>query len=135
MSKKRYMKHIQTYRIHESTLSPINNLMSAYTKVTEPIENIGTIYDVKVLAVDRNRISHKYPQWKSYIGSHHWGKGTSYIPEDSIWIAQGLSQEEFVRVVNHELIERKAMQDLQSQGMTPGESWNIAHPTIKTMGF
>ena len=98
-------------------------------------EEIGVIAGVRVIAIDREAISQVHPEWRSYIGSHHWGKGTSYIPEDEIWVTQGLSPEEFVRVANHEAIERIAMRDLQAQGLSPEESWKIAHPSVRSMGF
>lgn len=98
-------------------------------------EEIGEIEGVKIIAIDKEAISRVHPEWQRYLGSHHWGKGTSYIPQDEIWIAQGLTPEEFVRLVNHESIERLAMRDLQAQGLSPEESWHIAHPTVKSMGF
>jgi len=129
------VRHIQSYHIYEYELSPIKELLFKYSQSSEEIEFIGEIEGVKVMSVDREKISHKHPQWKNYIGSHHWGKESSYIPEDSIWVAQGLSLKEFIRVVNHELIERKMMRDLQDNGMTTKNSWNIAHHWVKDIGF
>ncbi len=128
------MKHITPYHIYES-VSQVEALVPLYQRAKGEMVELGSVYGVRVIAVDRALVSEKYPEWEEYIGSHHWGKRSSYIDPDAVWVAQGLSTSEFIRVVNHELIEREAMRALQDQGMTPEESWSLAHPMVKSMGF
>jgi hypothetical protein len=52
-----------------------------------------------------------------------------------VWIAKGLDDATFVRVVNHEIIERSMMKGLVQKGMSSEEAWSIAHPRVKSMGF
>ncbi len=91
---------------------------------------------LKIVSVERKKLEKEQPEWKEYIGSHHWGKGTNYIPEDEIWIVKGLSRDEFIRVVNHELVEREAMRALiDEKGLTSEEAWEIAHNWVKSIGL
>jgi len=133
------IKNILTYTelITESkTSNAIEALVSDYLEAVGAQQELGVINGIKVVAVDRDKISEQHPEWSKYLGSHHWGKSTSYIPEDTIWVAQGLSKDGFIRVVNHELIEREAMRALEdNEGMTPEQAWDIAHPWVKSIGF
>jgi len=135
----RQMKHILSYSelITESkTSNAIDSLIPAYLKSSRAQQKLGVINGIKVVAVDRAKISEQHPEWTEYLGSHHWGMKTSYIPEDTIWVAQGLSKDEFIRVVNHELIEREAMRALEdNEEMTPEQAWDIAHHWVKSIGF
>ena len=133
------MKHILTYSelLNESkTSDSIVSLIQTYKNPAGDHQSLGAINGIKVVSINRDKLAQKYPEWEEYLGSHHWGKGTKYIPEDTIWIAQGLSENEFIRVVNHELIEREAMRALEdNQGMTPEQAWEVAHNWVKSIGF
>ena len=133
------MGHVKLYEefLNESRSSDlIRSLFQTYETPTSTKQILGSVNGIKVISVDRADLSTERPEWTEYIGSHHWGKGTDYIPEDEIWISQGLSREDFIRVVNHELIEREAMRALRDEkGLTSEEAWKIAHHWIKSIGF
>jgi len=130
------MKHLLPHPINES-IDPVEELLPLYKSLHDPIQPLGKIGRIEVISVDRGQLAKQHPEWsiKKYIGSHHWGKGTQYIPQDQVWIAQGLDDATFVRVVNHEVIERSMMRELVQKGMTSEEAWSIAHPRVKSMGF
>lgn len=130
------MKHVLAFdQLFENSNSSIDVLLPLYLDSKKELVELGKVNGIRVISVNRDLISPQFPEWKKYLGSHHWGKKTSYIPEDAIWVAQSLAPEEFIRVVNHELIEREAMRALQSKGMSTEESWEIAHPWVKSLGF
>jgi len=131
------MKHIQTYQFfHEKSglYLDLTDLVSKYESLSGDQATIGEIDGVKIVSVNKERLGRNKLEWRKYIGSHHWGKKTSYIPEDEIWIAQGLEPKKFVRLVHHELVERELMRKLTSQGMTTLEAWKTAHYMVKSMG-
>ena len=81
-------------------------------------------------------MSKKYPVWNDYLGSHHYGKKSSHIPKDEIWISDKVSDRDLNGVIQHEVIERAIMRALQKfYGMTPEESWEIGHNVSKKLGF
>ena len=132
------MRHLKLYEDHTPSHpnATIEGMLPAYTAACSPIEEIGQVNGVRVVAVSRTALKGEHPEWGRYLGSHHWGKQTPYIPQDAIWVAQGLSPAEFVRVVHHELLERPMMRELQTRhGLTREESWDIAHPIVKSKGF
>jgi hypothetical protein len=128
------MRHLLPHPINES-IDPVQDLLLPYRTKHDPIQPLGKIGQIEVVSVDRSTLKQQHPEWEDYIGSHHWGKKTQYIPDHQIWIAQDLDDETFVRVVNHEIIERKMMKGLVEKGMTSEEAWAIAHPRVKSMGF
>ena len=128
------MRHLLPHPINEST-DPVEELLPLYRTKQEPIQPLGKIGQIEVVSVDRSSLEKKHPEWSTYIGSHHWGKKTHYIPKNQIWVAQDLDDKTFVRVVNHEIIERRMMKDLMDRGMTSEEAWSIAHPRVKAMGY
>ena len=128
------MRHLLPYPINES-MDPVEDLLPLYKTKHDPLQSLGKVGRIEVIAVDRGQLVKQHPEWSKYIGSHHWGKGTQYIPQDQVWIAQGLDDATFVRVVNHEIIERSMMKRLVQKGMSPEEAWSIAHPRVKSMGF
>jgi hypothetical protein len=97
---------------------------------------LGTYHGIKIYSVDRKSLELEKPEWRTYIGSHHWGKQTDYIPEDEIWISDDLDSAKFRKVLNHELVEREAMRALEEEkGMDSQEAWIMAHMWVKQMGF
>ena len=99
-------------------------------------ELLGTYHGIKVYIIDRSKLQVKYPEWRFYLGSHHWGKKTDYIPEDEVWVASDIIDPEFRRILNHELIEREAMRALEEEkGMDKNDAWIMAHMWVKQMGF
>ena len=128
------MRHLLPHPINEST-DPVEELIPLYRTKQEPIQPLGKIGQIEVVSVDRTSLKHQHPGWEDYIGSHHWGKKTQYIPRHQVWIAQDLDDETFARVVHHEIIERRMMKDLVQRGMTSEEAWAIAHPRVKAMGY
>jgi hypothetical protein len=128
------MRHLLPHPINES-IDPVQDLLLPYRTKHGPIQPLGKIGKIEVVSVDRSTLKHQHPEWEDYIGSHHWGKKTQYIPDHQIWIAQDLDDDTFVRVVNHEIIERRMMKGLVEKGMTSEEAWAIAHPRVKAMGF
>jgi hypothetical protein len=99
-------------------------------------ELLGIYHGIKVYIVDRAKLQVKYPEWRFYLGSHHWGKKTDYIPEDEVWVASDNTKSEFRRILNHELIEREAMRALEEEkGMSKDNAWVMAHMWVKQMGF
>ena len=128
------MRHLLPHPINES-IDPVEELLPLYKTKHDPIQPLGKIGGIEVISVDGEQLAKQHPEWSRYIGSHHWGKGTQYIPQNQVWIAQGLDDATFVRVVNHEIIERSMMKVLVQKGMSSEEAWSIAHPRVKSMGF
>ena len=128
------MRHLLPHPINEST-DPVEELLPLYKTNHDPIQPLGKIGQIEVVSVDRDHLANQHPEWSTYIGSHHWGKKTQYIPKHQIWVAQDLDDSTFVRVVNHEIIERRMMKELVQKGMTSEEAWAIAHPRVKAMGY
>ena len=128
------MRHLLPHPINESS-DPVQDLLPVYKTEHDPIQPLGKIGQIEVVSVDRDHLANQHPEWSTYIGSHHWGKKTQYIPKHQIWVAQDLDDSTFVRVVNHEIIERRMMKELVQKGMTSEEAWAIAHPRVKAMGY
>ena len=128
------MRHLLPHPINES-IDPVQDLLPVYKTKHDPIQPLGMIGQIEVVSVDREHLVNQHPEWSKYIGSHHWGKKTQYIPKHQIWVAQDLDDSTFVRVVNHEIIERRMMKELVQKGMTSEEAWAIAHPRVKAMGY
>jgi len=107
--------------------------------VTNPEgEIIGDYMGVKVRVINRDLVKMSMPEWWTYIGSHHWGKKTDYIPEDEIWIVQkrDFDLHRVKRLLNHEIIEREMMRALEEDlDMDPQTAWEQAHYYLKQMGF
>ncbi len=132
------MKHIRTYKFFQKDsglYTDLSDIVSKYQTLQGDRVEVGVIDGVKIVAVDKEKLGVNYKEWRKYIGSHHWGKKTSYIPEDEIWIAQDLKPKKFVRLIHHELIERELMRKLVEQGMTTLEAWKTAHHMVKSMGY
>jgi hypothetical protein len=92
-----------------------------------------TIIDgIKVYLIDSFILSQEYPVWNDYLGSHHYGKKSSHIPEDEIFISDKTPSEEIKRVILHEYVERAIMKVLETQyDMSPEQAWEIAHYFVK----
>jgi hypothetical protein len=137
------MKKIASYRIFEKTSvakSQIDLLSDAYVKKSEVANKYGDAigkYDlITVKVIDPEFIKFEKPEWSNYIGSHHWGKKTDYIPEYEIWVVKGLNEDRFRKLINHEIIEREMMRALEEeQGMDRQTAWEQAHYYVKQMGF
>jgi len=128
------MRHLLPHPINESS-DPVQDLLPVYKTKHDPIQPLGKIGQIEVVSVDRDHLVSQHPEWSKYIGSHHWGKKTQYIPPHQIWVSQDLDDSTFIRVVNHEIIERRMMKELVQKGMTSEEAWAIAHPRVKAMGY
>lgn len=99
-------------------------------------EIIDVIDGIKIRRIESDYVSKKYPVWNDYLGSHHYGKKSSHIPKDEIWISDKVSDRDLDGVIQHEVIERAIMRALQKfYGMTPEESWEIGHNVSKKLGF
>lgn len=99
---------------------------------------IGEIEGVKVRVINRDLVRGDHPEWDIYLGSHHWGKKTDYIPEEEIWIVQNpeFDLARVKKLLDHEIIERQMMRALQDdRNMDPQTSWEEAHYYLKQMGF
>ena len=135
------MKRIVSFKLFESLSSKaIDRLVSDYMDLSTSIGSeskiIGSYHNLIVKAIDPELISINRPEWKTYIGSHHWGKKTDDIPENEIWIVVGLDSKTFRRVLNHEIIEREMMRALEEEhGMDRQTAWAQAHYYVKQMGF
>ena len=136
------MQNIIPYHLFESskTSSLIDNIIDGYEELksigTESGTVIGKYGDIKIRVIDRDLLKLQMPEWQAYIGSHHWGKKTDYIPENEIWIVSGLDPKVFQRILNHEIIEREMMRALEEEhGMDRQTAWNQAHFYVKQMGF
>jgi len=136
------MQNIIPYHLFESskTSSLIDSIIDGYEELkyigTESGTVIGKYGDIKIRVINRDLLKLQMPEWQAYIGSHHWGKKTDYIPEDEIWIAHGLDKDRARKLLNHEIIEREMMRALEDEkSMDPQTAWEIAHPLVKQMGF
>jgi hypothetical protein len=70
--------------------------------------------------------------WNTYLGSHHYGKKSSHIPEDEIFISDKTPENEIKRVILHEYVERAIMKVLETQyNMSPEKAWEKAHYFVK----
>lgn len=99
-------------------------------------EIIDVIDGIKIRKIESDYVSQKYPVWNDYLGSHHYGKESSHIPKDEIWISDKVLDRDLDGVIQHEVIERSIMRALQKfYDMTPEESWEIGHNISKKLGF
>jgi hypothetical protein len=99
-------------------------------------EVIDVIDGIKIRRIESDYVAKKYPVWNKYLGSHHYGKKSSHIPKDEIWISDKVLDRDLGIVIQHEVIERAIMRALQKfYGMTPEESWEIGHNISKKLGF
>lgn len=145
------MRRLKLYEEFTNLGTPKNK--SRLTKLRDKIANayfqlnqieskegviIGELEGVKVRVINRDLVKKDHPEWGIYLGSHHWGKKTDYIPEEEIWIVQN-SEFDLARVkklLDHEIIERQMMRALQDdRNMDPQTSWEEAHYYLKQMGF
>lgn len=99
-------------------------------------EIIDVIDGIKIRKIESDYLSKKYPVWNKYLGSHHYGKESSHIPKDEIWISDKVLDRDLDGVIQHEVIERSIMRALQKfYDMTPEESWEVGHNISKKLGF
>jgi hypothetical protein len=136
------MKNLIPYFLFEYSKSSevLDELVKEYMglkKVTsEKGVIIGKYGEIKIRVVDKNLLKFEKPEWQNFIGSHHWGKKTDYIPEDEIWIRHGLKEWKIKNLLNHEIIEREMMRALEDdKSMDPQTAWEMAHYYVKQMGF
>jgi hypothetical protein len=89
--------------------------------------------------VDAIILAKTHPEWNSYLGSHHWGMKTNYIPVNEIWISNKTPKAKIPKVMLHEIIERPIMGFLEIKkewgglGLTPEEAWAIGHPAAEKL--
>jgi len=110
-------------------------LLEALSQMTNNLykkQLLTTIDGIKVYLIDSSILSRKYPVWNDYLGSHHYGKKSSHIPEDEIFISDKTPLSDLKRVIMHEYVERAIMKVLELQyGMSPEQAWDIAHYFVK----
>jgi hypothetical protein len=131
------MKHIREYKYFnpdKGAYIDLGQIVQMYEKALGDKVEVGVIDGIKIIAVNREKLGIEKKEWRKYIGSHHWGKKTSYIPEDEVWISMGLDSKKFVRLIHHELIERNIMRKLINHGMSTLDAWKNAHYMVKSMG-
>ena len=93
---------------------------------------LTTIDGIKVYLIDSSILSKQYPVWNDYLGSHHYGKKSSHISEDEIFISDKTPLSDIKRVIMHEYVERAIMKVLKLQyGISPEQAWDIAHYFVK----
>jgi hypothetical protein len=134
--------NLGTHKRNSNLTRVRNEIAKSYFKLGD-IQNkegvvIGEYEGVKVRVINRGLVSVDHPEWNIYLGSHHWGKKTDYIPEDEIWIVQNpeFDLARVKKLLNHEIIERQMMRALQDdRNMDPQTSWEEAHYYLKQMGF
>jgi hypothetical protein len=138
------MKHIRRYQelfeARSSVGQALDSLVLAYLDkqgVTHKHGDlIGHLEGVKVKVIDPELLKYEAPEWATYIGSHHWGKQTDYIPDDEVWIVKGLDADRVRKLLNHEFIEREMMRALEEEhGMDRQTAWEQAHYYVKQLGF
>ena len=134
------IKNFNSFIFESQSSDSIDEICKKYSELKEvknkTFYNCGRYHNIFIKIIDREKISGDKPEWNTYIGSHHWGKKTSYIPEDEIWIVSDLDPKNFRKVLNHEIIEREMMRAVQEEkGMDPQTSWEQAHYSVKRMGF
>jgi hypothetical protein len=104
--------------------------------ITKNSKIISAIDGIKVRIIDSEIVSKIYPVWKNYLGSHHYGKKSSHIPKNEIWISNKVSEKDLDKIIQHEIIERSIMRALQKyKDMNTEDSWDIAHNFVKNIGF
>ena len=97
---------------------------------------ISSIDGIKIRIIDSEIVSKIFPVWENYLGSHHYGKKSSHIPENEIWISNKVPEKNLDKIIQHEIIERVIMRALQKyKGMDTEYSWDIAHNFVKNIGF
>lgn len=135
------MRYLHTFKLFESkATTSIDQLVDTYSTLPAELgkksELIGGYNHIQIRIVDPKILSLLKPEWEKYKGSHHWGKKTSYIPEDEIWIVNGLNPDAFRKILNHEILEREMMRALQEEiGMDTKSSWTESHYYLKQIGF
>jgi hypothetical protein len=93
---------------------------------------LTTIDGIKVYLIDSSILSKLYPVWNNYLGSHHYGKESTHIPEDEIFISDKTPLDEIEKVILHEYVERAIMKTLELKyNMSPKQAWDIAHYFVK----
>ena len=118
------------------------------------IKLLRTIDNIEFWLIDDLLLQKIDSKWKDYIGCHHWGKGktvviddilyegTSYIPENEIWISNYIFRtkkgssltQELCRVMKHEYLERQLMQYLVDyEKLSRDKAWYIAHHSVKNV--
>jgi hypothetical protein len=92
------------------------------------IQLLTVIDGVKVFLVNSDVLEQLHPVWNEYLGSHHYGKESSFIPEDEIFISNKVPVGDLKKVIMHEYVERAIMKVLKLQySMSPEQAWVIAH--------
>lgn len=134
------LKNFKSFLFESQSSDMIDSICQEYKNLTfkdpEEFKNCGKYHNIFIKIINPNVISKDKPEWNIYKGSHHWGKKTSYIPENEIWIISGLDEKTFRRILNHEIMEREMMRALQEEhGMDPQTSWEQAHYYLKQMMF
>lgn len=136
------MENIIPYHLFESSKSSrlIHQIVDDYINLgnvdSKEGEVIGKYGNIKIRVINKDLLKFDMPEWQNYIGSHHWGKKTNYIPEDEIWLVQGLDGARVQKLINHEIIEREMMRALEDdKSMDPQTAWEMAHFYVKQMGF
>jgi hypothetical protein len=134
------IKNFNSFIFESQSSDMIDEICKKYSELKEVknkiFYNCGRYHNILIKIINRKILSKDKPEWEMYMGSHHWGKKTSYIPENEIWISSDLDENNFRKILNHEIIEREMMRALQEEkGMTAKTSWEQAHYSVKRMSF
>jgi hypothetical protein len=103
-------------------------------------EKLKEIGGITFWLIDSIRLSQYDPKWSPtratrYIGSHHYGMGTSYIPEPEVWISDAVIDVQKQKIIMiHEFIEREVMKRiLEKINITGPLVWDIGHKVALTL--
>lgn len=83
--------------------------------------------------IDSVQLSKYDPKWEPYkmgryLGSHHYGIGTDYIPENEIYISDVTTVQIREKIMIHEFVEREVMKRLLEKLNLSGRlAWEIGH--------
>jgi len=123
---------LQTFEAFSPSFPKNKYMNSFFGREEYKIKLLTTIDGIKVYLINSSILSQKFHVWNTYLGSHHYGKKSSHIPEDEIFISDKTPENEIKRVILHEYVERAIMKVLETQyNMSPEQAWEIAHYFVK----
>ncbi len=59
---------------------------------------ISSIDGIKIRIIDSEIVSKIFPVWENYLGSHHYGKKSSHIPENEVWISNKVPEKNLDKI-------------------------------------
>jgi len=126
------MRLLQTFEAFSTSFPKNQYLNPSLGEEAYKIKLLTTIDGIKVYLINSSILGQKFHVWNTYLGSHHYGKKSSHIPEDEIFISDRTPDNEIERVILHEYVERAIMKVLETQyNMSSEQAWEIAHYFVK----